>query len=152
MNCSHCICKSSNYIAARILSFLFGHTTCKCGHKVPQNVMWLLQEYSHLAEYFINLQPPSQGNLEAVNREKRTCSLIALLIITKVPISLNEEVRMSDPSLWWWWLLWLSTLNFNPQQSTVLDWIELYVLLMMAKFLTWKPCIVGWMKDPVSAL
>ncbi len=67
-------------------------------------------------------------------------------------VSFSEEVRMSDSSLWWWWLLWVSTLNFNPQQSTVLNWIEPYVLLMMAKFHTWKAGIVGWMKDPVSTL
>lgn len=53
---------------------------------------------------------------------------------------------------WWWWLLWLSSLNFNPQHSAVLNWIELYVLLMMAKFHTWKGGFVVCMKDPVSPL
>lgn len=83
---------------------------------------------------------------------RTTHTLTAFLIIIKDPQSvLGRKWKCQASSLWGcWWLLWLSTLNFNPQQSTVPHCVELYVLLMMAKFHAWKAGIVGSMKGRVS--
>lgn len=144
MNCSHCVRSSSNYIAAGILPFLFG----------PNTELWT----SHSSESDKNIHiclrtlqnwrslPRQPFELQTVTT---THWLAAVLIIMKYPQS--ASVRMEGYCLWGWWLLWLSTLNVNPQQSTVPHWLELYVLLMMAKFHAWKAGIMGLMKDPVSS-
>lgn len=144
-------------LAAAVITLLLGFcrsslaTALNRGRHIPQDVIWLWREYSHLPEDFRKrLQPP--GATFNFQTMKRAHLLKASLVNMNPPtVSSSEEARMSGSSLWRWWLLWLSTLNFNPQQPTVPISVELYVLLMMAKFHTWKAGIVAWVKDPVSA-
>lgn len=151
MNCSHCVSSSSNYVAAGIQSFFFflrsQHWTAdialpRISSGYDKNIHICLRTLQNCRS--LPRQPSSSKPWKEHTCLKRFSSLWTS------PISSSEEVKMSDSSLWWWWLLWLPSLNFNPQQPTVVNWVELYVLLMMAKFHTWKTGIVDCMKDPVS--
>ena len=150
MNCSHCVRSSSNCIAAGIQSCLSGSKHWATHFTFPITAS-AYDKNTHIC-------PRTSYNCCSLLRQPSSCKpwsehirLQHHSLFWTSPDSFSEEVRMSGSSLWWW-RLWLSSLNFNPQHSVVglLSWIQLYVLLMIAKFHTWKAGFVA-MKDPVSA-
>lgn len=132
---------------------LYLATALNRGHRIPPECHLVMTRIFTSAWGLYKAAAASRSDLQAPSKPVKVHPRSEPFpLIRTSPISFSEEVRMSESSLWWWLLLWLSPLIFNPQRPTVLIWIELYVLLMMAKFHSWKAGIVARMKDLVSTL
>ena len=105
-------------LATEVITLLLGFcrssllaTTLKRGYHVPQNGIWVWQEYSHLPEdFFTKVLQPAKATLELE-------ALADCISHYRDPPPPTASVRKWECQtlLWWWWWLWLSTLNFNPQ-------------------------------------